>query len=829
MLDFRKLFLQIIKHPTRFLLKANHTPADLEGELGISKDKPIIYLLKSDSATDLIALELVTKKLGLPNPFKAINLAGTKTPATLFVDKPRSFFSNGRKLSDLARNSAEMFKLHRLDENLDIQIVPVSIFWGRDPEKQSKGWSDLLTMRNSPGWLRKFFIVLFLGRDNVVGFSRAVSSRNMVSTMSKESDERLAHKLVRLARTHFVRKQQAMTGPRLLHRTELFNGVLGADAVKAAIQEEAEKVPLQEAKARAQKYIEEIAADYNSTLIRLLDRVLTKVWNKIYNGINVHHADKVRELARNGHEIVYVPCHRSHMDYLLLTYVIYHEGLMTPYIAAGINLNFWPIGGIFRRGGAFFIRRTFGGNKLYTAVFREYLEQLFKRGYSVKYYAEGGRSRTGRLLPPKTGMLAMTVQALLKGVNRPISIVPVYIGYEHVMEVSTYLKELKGTKKQKESFTQIFSAIRNLKNYGHGFLNFGDPINLSQYLDDVTPNWREGRELVQDGAKPNWLTPTVNRLGVDILQRINSAAAVNGMTLAALCLLCAKKHTLSREELVFSMQTFIDMQRKSPFSHSTTLPEQDADALLEDTIKLGKFSIHEDKFGQVFSLDRRIAITLTYYRNNILHMFAIPSLIAAVVIGKRGCTREKLTGLISRLYPLLKRELFLYMSDEKAAEYTSNLIDTMLDIGLLAEHDGQLVEPQPPRSNESKGDPKYTLWLLNRVVQETLQRYTLVLSQLEDVERISRPTLEEQSQRVAERMSMLHGINAPEFYDKNVLNTFIAAMRDNNLLSEDSNGLLVPDAETKALKEELLTLVSPGYAQRVQQVKYLPLKGINTK
>lgn len=825
MLDFRKVFLKIIKHPTRWLLKANHTPADLEGELGISKDKPIIYLLKTDSATDIIALELVTKKLGLPNPFKPIKLADQQTPATLFVEKPRSYFSNKRKVTDIARNSAEMFKLHRQDENLDIQIVPVSIFWGRDPEMESKGWRELLTMRNSPGWLRKFFIVLFLGRHNVVGFSKAVSSKGMVTAMADDTDERLARKLIRLARTHFVRRQQAMTGPRLLHRTELFNGVLGAEAVKKAIQDEAQKGSPEVAKAKAQKYIEEIAADYSSTLIRYADRLLTKVWNKVYNGINVHHADKVRELARNGHEIVYVPCHRSHMDYLLLTYVIYNEGLMTPYIAAGINLNFWPVGGAFRKGGAFFIRRTFGGNKLYTAVFREYLEQLFKRGYSVKYYAEGGRSRTGRLLPPKTGMLAMTVQALVKGVNRPISIVPVYIGYEHVMEVGTYLKELKGNKKQKESFTQIFSAIRNLKNYGHGYLNFGNPINLSQYLDEVSPDWRDDRESVQEGTKPSWLTPTVNQLGVDILQRINGAAAINGMTLSALCLLCAKKHTLSREELLFSMQTFIDMQRNSPYSNDVTLPEQDAETLLEETMKLGKFTVHDDKFGQVFSLDRRIAITLTYYRNNILHMFAIPSLIAAIVIGKHGCERSELTSLVSRLYPLLKRELFMYLSNDEAAEYTEGLIDTMLNIGLLALHDGKLVEPQPPKSSDSKGDPKYTLWLLNRVVQETLQRYALVLSQLEDVERISRPTLEEQSQKVAERMSMLHGIHAPEFYDKNVLNTFIVAMRDNELLGEDDEGLLVPNAETKQLKQEMLALVSPGYAQRVQQVKYLPLKG----
>ena len=205
----------------------------------------------------------------------------------------------------------------------------------------------------------------------------------------------------------------------------------------------------------------EVAANFTYDALRVADRVLGWTWNRLYQGLNVHNAERVRQLAQDGHEIVYVPCHRSHMDYLLLSYVLYHQGLVPPHIAAGINLNFWPAGPIFRRLGAFFIRRSFKGNKLYSTVFREYLSELFSRGYSIEYFVEGGRSRTGRLLEPKTGTLSMTLQAMLRGDSRPITLVPVYIGYEHVMEVGTYAKELRGATKQKKVLCRWCAACAN--------------------------------------------------------------------------------------------------------------------------------------------------------------------------------------------------------------------------------------------------------------------------------------------------------------------------------------------------------------------------------
>ena len=224
------------------------------------------------------------------------------------------------------------------------------------------------------------------------------------------------------------------------------------------------------------------------------------------------------------------PCHRSHFDYLLLSYVLYHQGLHTPHIAAGINLNMPVIGPILRRGGAFFLRRSFKGNRLYAAVFEAYLDQILQRGHSVEYFVEGTRSRTGRLLQPKGGMLMMTVNSYVRNPKRPIVFVPVYFGYEKLIEGDSFISELGGAAKQKESLFGLVKSIRSLRdNFGKVYVNIAEPIELDDVLHRLQPDWRELPQ--KDDARPAWLGDVVDTLGVDIMSNINAAAAVTPISL----------------------------------------------------------------------------------------------------------------------------------------------------------------------------------------------------------------------------------------------------------------------------------------------------------
>ncbi|MDU2541892.1 MAG: glycerol-3-phosphate 1-O-acyltransferase PlsB, partial [Klebsiella sp.] len=563
---------------------------------------------------------------------------------------------------------------------------------------------------------------------------------------------------------------------RLPARQDLFNKLLASKAIARAVEDEArsKKISHEKAQQNAIALMEEIAANFSYEMIRLTDRILGFTWNRLYQGINVHNAERVRQLAHDGHEIVYVPCHRSHMDYLLLSYVLYHQGLVPPHIAAGINLNFWPAGPIFRRLGAFFIRRTFKGNKLYSTVFREYLGELFSRGYSVEYFVEGGRSRTGRLLDPKTGTLSMTIQAMLRGGTRPITLVPIYIGYEHVMEVGTYAKELRGATKEKESLPQMVRGLSKLRNLGQGYVNFGEPLPLMTYLNHHVPEWREAIDPIE-AIRPSWLTPTVNNIAADLMVRINNAGAANAMNLCCTALLASRQRSLTREQLTQQLECYLALLRNVPYSPDATTPSASASELIDHALQMNKFEVEKDTIGDIIILPREQAVLMTYYRNNIAHMLVIPSLLAALVTQHRQLSRTEVLRHVETLYPFLKAELFLRWKKAELAGVVDALIAEMLRQELIVV-DGEVMSLNPSHSR--------SLQLLAAGARETLQRYAITFWLLSANPSINRSSLEKESRTVAQRLSVLHGINAPEFFDKAVFSTLVLTLRDEGYISD---------------------------------------------
>ena len=348
---------------------------------------------------------------------------------------------------------------------------------------------------------------------------------------------------------------------------------MNTDPVRAAIEavSSKENISPEKARARARSYAMEIAADYSHPVVRSISFMLKAFWNKLYEGVDVHHFDTLLRVAP-GHEVIFVPCHRSHVDYLLLSYQLLQHGVAIPHIGAGINLNLPVIGPILRRGSAFFLRRTFKGDPLYSTVFREYISQLFARGVSLEYFIEGGRSRTGRLLAPRGGMLSMTLRSFLRESRRPVVFQPVYIGYEKIMEGNAYIGELSGKPKEKESLLGLFRAFGALRqHYGRVAVNFGEPIFLKPCS---TRSRRTGRPR-RPNRKPSRSGSTARSTSspTRILEHVNRAANVNPINLLAVALLSMPKHAMAEADLAAQLDLCKALLTELPYSDRVTMTE----------------------------------------------------------------------------------------------------------------------------------------------------------------------------------------------------------------------------------------------------------------
>ena len=786
-----KVYFFLIQILVKLFVKSKPIPTDPITELNLDTNKPVLYVLPYNSQIDLMVIRSLCLQYNLPDPLVGIDINGKVIPAYIYIDKKPGIFASNQQKNKTIEILRDYISAHQQNHALDIQMLPTSVMFGRRPDKEGEKKLSLQVL-GAPSKLLK---IITSGRDCYTRFSRTVSFKDIHA--DKQDLSVLAHKLSRVARIHFSKQRIASVGPKLPVRQEMLNKLLNNPGLSEAIQEEAKSknINIDKAKKNALVMLNEIAANFSYCMLRITDFVLTWAWNRLYQGLKVTNADPVRELAQNGHEIVYAPCHRSHMDYLLLSYVLYRQGLVPPHIAAGINLNFWPAGPIFRRLGAFFIRRSFRANKLYTAVFREYLAELFIRGYAVEYFIEGGRSRTGRLLDPKTGMLMMTIQTLLRGDARPITIVPTYIGYEHVLEVATYANELRGAKKEKESLWQTIKAFFKLKKLGFGYVNFGQPIPLNQFLNQQVPDWRN--EIEPTGTqRPSWLTPTTNLLAKKIMERINCSAAINAINLCSSILLAADQRALTKVKLIDFIDNLLKFLKNIPYSDLITVPDQTAQELFEHAKEMGKFVITTDAAGEIVGLTDEQAVLMTYYRNNIQHLLIIPAIVARILLKQNQISSGEILDQVKLLFPLIKSELFLYHNEEQLTEYVNKIIKTYAELSLINYSSDKLTV----NSLKISG-----LQLLASSSRDTLQRYAIAFSLLQKDPTVSRATLEKEAQLIAERLSVLHGINAPEFFDKGVFSILVASLREQGYLDDLNSTNLVKIEKMNAILKPLIT------------------------
>lgn len=811
------------------------------------------YVLKEYSRSNSLLIDLETKAHQLPRA-----LTNVDDDRHHIHENTAMIFLHHYKSEHLKQTGNRVFspRLLRLIEavttypDLDIEFVPVTILWGRAPEKEDSLF-NLLTADEwqVPSITKQLFNIGVKGRDTYVQFHPPKDLRELLQAEAAAHDgvasalstmplsqstallshdqalEAIASRVQKRLLSYLDKQQESILGPDLSDRRNVVDKVLYTPAIQHAISVDSAEHnrEINESRKLARGYLNEITSDYSYAMVRFFDRFLTWLWTQLYDGVEVQHFERVRELAAD-YEIVYVPCHRSHMDYLLLSYVIYKRGLRIPHVAAGDNLNIPILGQMLRNGGAFFMRRSFKGNALYAAVFREYVHSMLMRNTPIEYFIEGGRSRSGRLLPPKKGMLAMTVQSHLRQAGKPIAFIPTYIGYERIMEGGTYIGELNGKPKESESLIGLLKTTRKIERiFGNVHVSFGKPLLLSDFMQkyEVMPNSLPVDRT--DSDMPSNVTQLIDNLSLKIMQRINRTVVLNPVSLLSLVLLDTPHGALDEQTCIEQLALYKRIAEKLPYDEDVTITQDSPQSIINYGVKLKLIERTPHVLGDLIRIADGQAPLLSYFRNNILHVYIIASLCACLVQRNGNMTLDNIKRVVGIMYPFLQAELFLKYPQRTLDATLTEHIDTLVEEGIIVDNgvtaDGQRILTTPEPNTRSYQQ----LTVLGNSVEQSLERYFMILTLLsqQGSGKLTKEQTIDLGHLLGQRMSVLYEDNMPDFFDRALFSSFIDALERLRYIQLSADGLIEFDHRVDSMAKNARFILDLDVMHILQQISQL--------
>ncbi|KAF2265843.1 acyltransferase-domain-containing protein [Lojkania enalia] len=367
--------------------------------------------------------------------------------------------------------------------------------------------------------------------------------------------------------------------------------------------------------------------------------ITTQLLTRAYHqGVHVSSEEVLRlrgvaeQAAKDKQSIIFLPCHRSHVDYVSLQIICYRLGLALPTVVAGDNLNFPVVGAFLQHAGAMWIRRSFGDDQLYTTLVQAYIDTLLANGFNLECFVEGGRSRTGKLLPPKFGILSYMLDSVASGRVKDAIICPVSTQYDKVIEVDSYISELLGQPKPKENLMDFLSAssVLSLK-LGRVDVRFHEPWSLRQFIDEQEARFSL---LPQKLDLKSERLRILRTLGYKVLSEINDVSVVMPTALVGTVLLTLRGRGVGKSELIRRVEWLSGRVRAQGgrVAHFANLPtsvvvERALDVLGPGLVGLVP-GLPEDTY---YAVDR---FQLSFYRNMTIHLFILQALVSAAMYTK---------------------------------------------------------------------------------------------------------------------------------------------------------------------------------------------------
>jgi glycerol-3-phosphate O-acyltransferase len=658
----------------------------------------VVYVLRNLSVVDFLALDYLTKRHDLPRIRFANDLGlyvleplrqgwlgaiRSRTPEAETADLVRAVESGASAALFLKRpphvlegpSRGKIEGDHLIRALFDVQrrsgvrtlLVPQVFVWSRSAGMRGSNVVDSLFGSSEwPGTLRSTVQFLANWRHATLRAGEAVDLTDFLAREAGgATDDVLVRRLTYTLLRRVERERRSILGPARKPAERLREETIRSPRLQKVIADMAGEGAKERAviTARAMAMLRGLQADLDMNAIAALDQVVAGAAAHLFSGVEVDEPgiERLRELAKEG-TLVLLPSHKSHMDYVILTWLLYRHRLPLPLVAAGDNLDFFPMGPVFRKAGAFFIRRTFAGDRLYAAVVDAYVRRMLKEGSPLEFFLEGGRSRTGKLLPPKLGLLSLVVDAALGVPTRTTWFCPVSIGYERFIEEKAFVRELSGGEKHKENVSGLVRSVDVIVGrYGVLSVQFGRPLSLTDVLTEI-----DAKATTEDLATmtPPRRRAVISRLAYRVMNEINAITAVTAGSLVATALLTHGRRGLPHSDL----ETTCDRLARTLHSKGARFSPSLADAERPGAIRRGALREAVDLFVRaqhlqahhvgddvIYVVAPEARMSLDLAKNVIVHFFAPRALVATALLAAPGpplafaTIRERVLAL-SRLF-----------------------------------------------------------------------------------------------------------------------------------------------------------------------------------
>jgi len=702
--------------------------------------------------------------------------------------------------------------------DVPIFLFPQVVFWNRNPEKTGSILNSEAV--GDRGLISGMMTVWKSATPAFVRIGKPVNLKEVLDAQSGDDFKHLSRQIRNSLMEIYNYEKRSILGPQIKSQQEMMEKVLYHKNVLDVIQQEINEkgTPEKKLRRKAYGYFREIAADFSIVYIRFFKATNDYLFKKIFDGIHFDIEDfkKLREASSKG-PIILVPSHKSHMDYIIISSMFYHNKLIPPHILSGSNLTFFPMGKIFRRSGAFFMRRTFKGLNLYASVFKQYVKTLINEGYTIEFFIEGTRSRTGKVVQPKMGMLKYLIEAIDEGYNKDLVFAPLTVNYDRILEENSYLKELKGKEKTTES-TSGFIKSRKLiqRKYGSVYMGFNEPFTLSEI-----------REKFLKEKNISDIDDLTEELGYYIVKRINETVIVTPFAITTAALLNTTARGFTRESIKRRIMIILSYLKKTDYKMTDSLKD---DSNIDDIMDLvfasyagdGIISVADTSGGannngeiqneELYIIDHDQRGRINFYKNSMTHMTLPVNMIslAILITSANGKTsRSKVSAEFERIRDALSKE-FVYsdlLNDTEAV--MENTLSHFVSEDIIKGEGKEIIF-------DETGDE--VLKFFAGMIQDYIESYLIVLNTISDYpdHQVSRKDLTIAVRKRGTRMYHLSEIQCSEALSMINYNNALDKFIDAGILQQHGDSRKAQIAIIDKQRAAALKTMISGYLDKVR-------------